>query len=420
MATSVSTSHYDAIVVGGGPAGSLTAYHLAKAGLRAAVLDSKSFPREKACGGGLQVRVIRELPLDIAPVTRGTINDVTLTFGLRHPHTRTSTEPIVHTVLRSEFDEYLLRCAEAAGAAVRERVRVRGFELATNGRVTLNTDTGSLTADCLVGADGANSIVRNELNARENYFWQAAVYCEIPERLIAPGAIDQRRMCLDWGTLPSGYAWAFPKEGFVNVGAGGPVHLAKHMRLYAARFLEATNLVRQGALEQVRFTGHQLPTLTRRSRVAHRSVLLVGDAAGLVEPFTGEGLFFACRSAAIAAKSITHALTLGVRDLTSYSSDLLAAVRGEIASSRAMLRLAVLFPERVYRLFRNSDLAWRTFCRVLRGEEAFQKLAADMLGPMRIAGKAVDAVSRLIEPAILRRKSFPALAAAGSRVAAGD
>jgi flavin-dependent dehydrogenase len=151
--------------------------------------------------------------------------------------------------------------------------------------------------------------------------------------------------------------------------------------------------------------------LTSRSRVADRSVLLVGDAAGLVEPFTGEGIFFACQSAAIAARTITGALASGVRDLTSYSSELLAAVRGEITCSRAMVRLAVLFPERVYRLFRNSDRAWRTFCRVLRGEETFQHLAADMLGPMRVAAKAVDVVSRLVEPAILRKKSFPALLA---------
>jgi len=392
-------------VVGGGPAGSLTAFHLAKAGLRVLVLEARTFPRPKACGGGLQARIIPELPLDIRPVVRGSISDITLTFALGGPHTRTNSETIVYTVLRSEFDEHLLRRAQDAGAQIRESARVRSLTIAADGRVTVVTDDGPVTADCLVGADGANSVVRNQLNPREAYFWQAAVYCEVPERLVAPDVLEQRRMCLDWGTLPSGYAWAFPKDGFVNVGAGAPVALAKHLREYASVFVRSLGILKSGSLDQVTFTGHQLPTLTSRSRVANRSVLLVGDAAGLVEPFTGEGLFFACRSAAIAAKSIVRALSSGVRDFSSYSAELLPPVRAELACSRALLRFSTIFPKRVYQLFRNNDHAWRTLCRVLRGEERFQQLAAEILGPMRVASRAIDAVSRLVEPVVMRTRT---------------
>jgi len=397
-------SDYDAIVVGGGPAGSLTAYHLACAGLRVLVLEAKTFPRPKACGGGLQARVLAALPLDIGPVVRGRISDVTLTFGLKGAHTRRSSEAIVYTVLRSEFDDHLLRCAQLAGAAVRERARVRSIVIADDGRVTVTTDEGSLTADCLVGADGANSVVRKQLSERESYFWQAAVYCEVPQELVAPQVIEQQRMCLDWGTLPSGYAWAFPKEGFVNVGAGAPVELARHLRDYASAFVRSLRLLRSGAETKLTFTGHQLPTLTSRSRVANRSVILVGDAAGLVEPFTGEGIFFACQSAALAAKAILRALSSGVRDLGSYSAELLPAVRQEMACSRTLLRFSTIFPRRVYQLFRNNDCAWRTLCRVLRGEGSFQELAGEVLGPLRLATRAVDAVASVIEPMIMRSR----------------
>jgi len=400
-----SRSQYDVIVVGGGPAGSLTAWHLAKAGLRVLILEAKSFPRVKACGGGLQVRVMQAMPLDIAPVVRGTIHDVTLTFGLRGAHTRHYAEPLVHTVLRSEFDEHLVRMAQTAGAVLRERICVRNYNAGADGRVTVQTDQGQFTADCLVGADGANSVVRAELNSRETYFWQTALYAEVPEHLIDPKAIDRQRMCLDWGTLPSGYAWAFPKDGFVNVGAGGPTRLARELRPYILRFLEANRLVRPEALAQIRFTGHQLPTWTRRARLARGSVVLVGDAAGLVEPLTGEGIYFACESAAIAARAITRALKAGARDFTAYSGDLLSAVRGELLSARMLMRLSLMFPARMYALFRDNDQAWRTFCRVLRGECSFQDLRNEILGPLRMASAVVDFISRMLESRLLDRKT---------------
>ena len=402
----VAGSHYDVIVVGGGPAGSLTAWHLCKAGLRVVILEAKSFPRMKACGGGLQVRVMQAMPLDIAPVLRGAINDVTMSFGLHGAHTRHYAEPLVHTVLRSEFDEHLVRMAQAAGAVIRERVCVRDYQVAADGRVTVNTDQGEFVADCLVGADGANSVVRGELNARETYFWQTAIYCEIPEQLIERHAIDQQCMSIDWGTLPNGYAWAFPKDGFVNVGAGGPSRLARELRPYVMRFLEASRLVRPEATGQLRFTGHQLPTWTRRARVAGGSVVLVGDAAGLVEPFTGEGIYFACESAAIAARTIARALRGGVRDFTSYSADLLASVRSELISSRMLMRLSLMFPAKMYRLFRDNDRVWRAFCRVLRGECSFQDLRNEILGPMRVASAALDFLSRVMESRLLDRKTL--------------
>src|SRR5581483_2137085 len=150
-------------------------------------------------------------------------------FALGGAHTRKNAQPIVHTVLRTEFDERLARIAESVGAVLHERVRVRGYEVSAAGAVTVLTDEGSFTADCVIGADGANSVIGKGLNSRDAFFWQTAIYCEAPERLVNWRAVDQRRMHIDWGTLASGYAWAFPKNGFVNVGAGGPTCVAKRL-----------------------------------------------------------------------------------------------------------------------------------------------------------------------------------------------
>ena len=175
-----------------------------------------------------------------------------MSFSLGGIQTRRYHLPLVHTVLRAEFDQLLLQAAEDAGASVYQGTAVRGIEFGGAGTTVVHADNQHLTADCLVGADGANSIVRTLLNARESYFWQAAVYCEIPWRLVNERVIEQGRMLIDWGTLPCGYAWAFPKNGTLNVGAGGPLKVAKHARSYATRFLETFNILKKGAGNEVR------------------------------------------------------------------------------------------------------------------------------------------------------------------------
>jgi geranylgeranyl reductase family protein len=399
---------YDVIIAGGGPAGSMTAYHLAKAGLRVAVMDAKKFPREKPCGGGLQARARRHIPFDVSHVLRGAFEQVQLTFDLKDSCTRTYPEPLVYCVLRSEFDNYLIEQAGRAGAVVRSGVRVLGFSRG-NGLVSAHTEQGEVTGYCLVGADGANSTVSRALNQREDYFWQVAVYCEVPEDWLRPRAVAPDSMRIDWGSLPSGYAWVFPKRGYVNIGAGGPPVAARLLKRYVTRFLESTELLEPSRAGGIRLTGHQLPTLTRRTRLADARVLLVGDAAGLVDPFTGDGISLACQSAARAAGCIGEALDGPEPDLSGYEHQMKAEVGPELLLSRKLLSLSVAFPGLIYWVFRHNDRVWRTFCRILRGEETFLRLKSEILGPLEFAWKAIDFVTQRRERRVLSPGSLPAL-----------
>jgi geranylgeranyl reductase family protein len=391
---------YDVIVVGGGPAGSMTAYFLAKAGIRTAVMDSSRFPREKPCGGGLQARALSSIPLELAPVVRSKMHRMALSFGLSDPYTRAYPEPLVYGIRRLEFDHYLIRCAAEAGADIHERTRVHSVNV--NDGALVATSQGEFACRCVVGADGANSIVSRTLNRRDHYFWQAAVYCEIPEELIEPGACAHDCMRVDWGTLPSGYAWMFPKNGSVNIGAGGPFGIARLLKQYIGRFIRSTRLLKNKTAGELSLTGHQLPTLTRRTRVAGKKVLLVGDAAGLVEPFTGDGISFACRSARIAADCIRDNLNRPSFDLSDYQAQLTDEVGSELWWARKVLSISVAFPSLIYRLFRHNDKVWRTFCRTLRGEESFHRLKKDILGPLEFAWSAVDLFTQIRERTLLR------------------
>ena len=375
---------YDAIIVGAGPAGSMSAYHLAKAGARVLILEAQQFPREKPCGGGVQQRAACKIPFDFSSVIRGKLNGMSLTFNFGQSFVRTYPDHLVYSVLRSEFDDFLLQQAVKAGADVQAGVKVLSV---SNGpeSAEVQTSDGLLRARYVIGADGANSVVGRLLNRRDHYFWQAALYCEVPDERLDHECIAHKNMRVDWGTLPSGYAWIFPKIGSANIGVGCPAALGRMLRPYLMSFLGAERPLKPDAFQKLRFKGHQLPTLTKRTIVEDSAVLLVGDAAGLVEPFTGDGISYACHSAELAAQSILETLnSTRASNHSTYSQKLLREIGTELIWSRKLLSLAVAFPHTLYQAFKINDRVWNNFCRVLRAEESFRSVKASVLGPLEL------------------------------------
>jgi geranylgeranyl reductase family protein len=373
---------FDVIVVGGGPAGSLTAYRLARAGVRVLVIDADRFPREKPCGGGIQRRASRKIPLEWTAAVREELQEVSFSFGLGGGFTRRHAGTLVTSVLRAEFDGLLLSQAEASGAVIWQDCRA--FEVVASDErdpcLCVKSSKGEVRGWFVVAADGANSRIARQLNPRTAYYWQVALYSEVPTEHIQPESITHSRMRIDWGTLPSGYGWIFPKGDSVNVGVGGPASIGRSLRPYLHRFLETERLVRAGALPNLRFRGHQLPTLTSRTRLSHSNLLLVGDAAGLVEPLTGEGISNACHSAEIASDFILEVLSGAVSRLGSYDERIRREIGKEIERARQLLSLAVAFPRSLFRLLRENEFVWNAFCRVLRGEDSFLDLRRAILG----------------------------------------
>jgi geranylgeranyl reductase family protein len=301
--TSNMDCRYDAVVVGGGPAGASAATTLARGGLRVALLDKARFPRHKLCGGLLSERsrhvIAQVFGAHVDPPIQMTSRGVRLFFRNEFVNELTDYKPL-HFTARWDFDDYLLAQAKAAGVAVFEETRASGLS-ADRMAVCIGSGT-SLHADFIVGADGASSRVRKALPSvhMDTRGFAAALEAEVPRSLIARQVIDPE---IYLGVVRWGYGWIFPKQEVLTVGIGGLATQNDELRTAYARFVEmAIGRVPPNAIR-----GHPVPFGNYLSRPGEGSVLLVGDAAGLVEPITGEGIAFAMLSGYYAAQAILEA-----------------------------------------------------------------------------------------------------------------
>jgi geranylgeranyl reductase family protein len=381
----MSSNKFDVIIVGAGPSGSMTGYYLAKAGVRVAIFDKKKFPREKACGGGLQVKAARRIPFDLTSILRGTLDGITFSFRFGDRYSKKYHLPLVYSVLRLEFDNLLLESAKDLGAEVYDGTGVMSVESLKPDLVSVQTYAGDFLCNVLVGADGANSITRKSVNSLADYFWQVGLYEEVPEEYLNKYVIDYEKMRVDWGTLPSGYAWIFPKDSYCNIGVGSPSIIGNTLKSYLKEFIENERVLKDGAFEKLQFRGHKLPTIINTTKLYRQSIILVGDAAGFVEPLTGDGISYAVHSAELAADSILRNLNNGIFDFKDYEIDVKKEIVSELDYSRKLMGLFITFPRLAHEVLKNNERVWESFCKVLRGEESYRVFRQFGFGLSRFA-----------------------------------
>lgn len=323
--------HYDAIVVGAGPAGSATAARLADAGARVLMVDRFSFPRDKACGGGITPRgttALRDLRVD---VDRPTFMHVVGLEVVAQGHVCRTEFPktdrwssIGLVVRRKDLDAAVLERAVSAGVEFRAGVRVLG-PVVENGvcrgiRATCNGREFENLADYTVGADGATSLMARRSGlakptASGDGFWYAALrgyFGPVAPTGGAAPVLEFYPLRTKAGRWLPGYGWVFPlPEGGANVGVDlphrpvlrGAPPLREAYRCFVSRLREE----RPGfgrAAEESAPVGALLPEGMRGIRPGMVGMLLVGDAAGLITPYSGEGIAYALESANLAARSI--------------------------------------------------------------------------------------------------------------------
>ena len=280
-------------ILGGGPAGAFAAAELSAAGLSTVVLDEK-LAWEKPCGGGLTYKAYNQYPFLIhndAP--KKLITETVLAAPGAGEVTLKLNEPLL-IYSRFDLNRLLLERAERAGAQI-EKTRVLGIERQSGGW-RLKTKSGSLDADFCVVATGARNTLRDVGTQLTTCDTMSALGYYVP--------VEKDHIDIQFLPKLQGYIWVFPRCGHLSVGICGKGEPAQALRMRLERYMADKGIPARGAS----FYSHVLPSLEtkawKRNRVAGDGWMAVGDAAGLVDPITGEGLYYAMRSADLASKAL--------------------------------------------------------------------------------------------------------------------
>lgn len=353
---------YDAIVVGAGPAGSVTAFRLAGAGASVLLVDKARFPRDKPCGGGLTLRAVRELPVDVTPVVEHTVDRMQLRLRYGSWYERRSDGPLILMTQRRRLDALLAEQAAAAGAEFRDGARVTAVTV-TPDRVEAAIDGAAVRAEVLIGADGANGVSARQLGLGGEPVYGVALEGNLPYEAIQNGRYRNRAV-IELAVLPGGYGWVFPKGDHANFGVGGWERAGPSLRNELRR-LCIEHRVPEERLESIR--GHRLPLRRPDAPLARGRALVVGDAAGLVDPLSGDGMYEAFVSSRLAAAATLAVLEGRARTVEPYDHELHRSL-GRLAGASWNAKHAFdRFPRLAFALSR-PPFVWPVVENILRGE----------------------------------------------------
>lgn len=364
-------SEFDVIVVGAGPAGAVAAYHLAGQDLNVLLIDRQDFPRYKPCGGGVPIHTLQELPFDVKPLLEFCAEGGVVAYhGQNRLKVKLQNE-FAWLAMRDSLDTFLLDKARDAG--VHCQTGVRALEVRETAEyVEVNTSKETFTARYLIGADGVNSMTARNLGLLPNRRVGVAIEAEIavPEAALQS---QGKYATFDFSALPHGYGWIFPKRDHLSAGVfQASEQKAPHLVEDFTRFIKSMPVLKEYKI--LRLHGHRIPLGGEDGPLHTRRCLLAGDAANLADPWLGEGIYYAVRSARIAAEIIGQAIENSSTNLSLYSNRIHQEIQKDFRYARRFALLVYRFPGLATSLISRSQKMQQDVFLCIRGDLSFQQL----------------------------------------------
>jgi len=378
---------FDIVVVGAGPAGASAAASLAEAGFKVILVEKAGIPRPKPCAGGLVIRGFSHLPSHVLNcVERYCHETVVNVMPAGLCFVTKKTEPILAMVMREDFDRLLVEAAMSAGATVVDRCEIKDIRLMPD-KVTAISTRGAFAAKYLIGADGALSKVARKAMASRFTELVPAIECEIEPDSKAWDCHGKAAR-FDMGFVPQGYGWIFPKKRHLSVGVGRMVKGQVDLTHYLKEYLHYVGLSAHNIFDK---KASVISFCSNTTTFARNRVLLVGDAAGLADPLTAEGISNAALSGRFAAKAIVRGYDNSELVARHYISMLESRIMGNIRVARKIARWVYgssAFMSAIFTLY--GERICEGMMEVMSGRISYARLLSNpltYLRPFRLGGR---------------------------------
>ncbi len=378
---------FDVVISGSGPSGSILGYLLSSNGFRVLIIDKEDFPRYKVCAGGIQVKAAELIPFKIDSQIHNIIRKIHLQRKSADDFLGEYDQPLVYTLDRESFDNFLVEKALAAGCVIKTGERVREIIIDTNG-VEVFTEKAKYNGKIFTGSDGANGFTIRRFNNyqkmrkiigyeieipvsefyKKQYFYEQ----EIKEEKENFALFDKDCIVLDFGGVKYGYLWLFPKNKKISAGMGGFPEKSKEIKKYLKLFIKNSRLLVINDKEELRMQAHFIPVRNKNDFISSYRVLATGDAAGLGDGFTGEGLYNAILSSHLAFTCIDRAFKDSSFEFQDYRERIRNEIMRNIEYSIIISKIFFSSQYFYYKLIKKNENLFRSCCKILRGEKTYQ------------------------------------------------